>query len=444
MLDLPRLAEVHLNPAVLGFALLLTLGSCVLFGVTPALRFLHTDPQAALQQNSGRTAGSRRSRFIRTSLIGLQVFGCTVLLLLTGLFSKSLLHLLNSDKGFDTTHTVVAELRLTSKLYPKGDARVAFDDGVLAGLRSLPGIQSAGLVSAMPLEGESWIEGMQRLDRPNLELPLFNFRWVSPGYFETMRERLVAGRFFEERDRNLSSAILSESQAKAGWPQEDPIGAQIQIEGRKFTVIGVVADSHVTSLKSAPARMVYVHYKDRPPYTTYFLARSARPVDELVAGVRQAVWRYAPDITIARIKTLDSQLTDSLVAERFQTAVLMSFGAAALLLAMLGIYAVLSYSVAGRRQEIGVRVAIGATRARIYSLTLGEAAIPVFTGLVAGVAASMVVARAVQNLLYGVETVDASVTVIVTTLFLAAALAAAFIPARRAASLDPMTVLRAD
>jgi ABC-type antimicrobial peptide transport system permease subunit len=206
----------------------------------------------------------------------------------------------------------------------------------------------------------------------------------------------------------------------------------------------VVADSHVTSLKSAPARMVYVHYKDRPPYTTYFLARSARPVDELVAGVRQAVWRYAPDITIARIKTLDSQLTDSLVAERFQTAVLMSFGAAALLLAMLGIYAVLSYSVAGRRQEIGVRVAIGATRARIYSLTLGEAAIPVFTGLVAGVAASMVVARAVQNLLYGVETVDASVTVIVTTLFLAAALAAAFIPARRAASLDPMTVLRAD
>lgn len=442
--DIPRLAEVHLNGTVLLFSVTLTLASSVLFGILPALKLFQTDPQAALQQSGNRALGSRQSQGIRIWLIGLQVFGCTVLLLITGLFSKSLLHLLRQDKGFESAQVVVAAVDLSRKTYSKDASRIAFDEGVLENLHAVPGVQSAGMVSAMPLEGESWIEPIQRVDRPDLEAPLLNLRWVSPGYFETMREKLVAGRFFEERDRNLSSAVLSESEANALWQNENPIGAQVTIEGRTFTVIGIVADSRSTSLKSAPAKMAYVHYKDRPPFGTYFVVRGLQPTEALIASMREAIWKYAPEVTIARVKPMDSQVTDSLATERFQTWVVSSFGVAALLLAMLGIYGVLTYSVVTRKQEIGVRMALGATRQKIYSLTLAEAGTPVVAGLVAGFIANVLGGRVIQSFLYGVQVMDPPVIIAVAILFPTAALFAALIPARRAASVDPMEALRSE
>jgi len=217
----------------------------------------------------------------------------------------------------------------------------------------------------------------------------------------------------------------------------------VKIEGRLFTVIGVVADSRSTSLKTPPARMAYAHYQDRPPYSTYFLIRAPN-LGALAPAMRQAIWKYDPEVTIARVKTLDAQLTDSLATERFETLVLLSFGVAALLLAMLGIYGVLSYSVVTRKQEIGVRMALGATRSRVYALTLGEASTPVFAGLATGLIASLLGARVIQNLLYGIQVLDASVILIVIGLFLLAAGAAAFLPALRAASVDPMDALRSE
>jgi ABC-type antimicrobial peptide transport system permease subunit len=296
----------------------------------------------------------------------------------------------------------------------------------------------------MPLEGESWLEGLGRVDRPGQEESLINLRWASPGYFEAMRQRLVAGRFFEERDRNGRSIVLSEGAANALWPNENPIDGQVRTQGRQLTVIGVVADSRNTSLKAAPVKMAYLHYSNRPPYSLYFVARGAQSGQALVSSMRQAIWQYAPDATIARVKPLDAQLSDSLATERFQTLVLMTFGGAALLLAMLGIYGVLSYSTVTRKQEIGVRMALGATRREIYALTVGEAGAPVFTGLAAGVLASILVGRLVQKLLYGIRTVDTGVILIVAALFLSAAVAAAFLPARRAASVDPMDALRSE
>lgn len=441
--DLPRLSEVHLNLTVLLFSAVLTLGSSILFGILPALKLLRTDPQTALQQGS-RTLGNRQGRRLRALLIGLQVFGCTMLLLVTGLFAKSLLYLTHQEKGFETEHVAIAEVALSGKSYATDQSRIAFDDAVLQNLRAIPGVQAASLVSAMPLEGESWLEGLERVDRPNQEAPLINLRWVSPGYFETMRERLIAGRFFEERDRNLSSVVLSEGEAKALWQNENPIGGQIKTEGRQFTVIGVVADSRTTSLKSPPVKMAYLHYKDRPPYGTYFMVRGGQSAPALVSSMRQAIWKYVPDVTIARVKGLDAQLSDSLATERFQTLVLVTFGIAALLLSMLGIYGVLSYSTVTRKQEIGVRMALGATRREIYSLTLGEAGTPVFSGLGAGVFASILAGRIIQKLLYGIRTVDPSVILTVAVLFLCAAVAAAILPARRAASVDPMEALRSE
>ena len=440
---LPRLSEIHLNLDVLLFSILLTFGASLLSALLPAVRVLTADPQASLQQSSSRSFGSRHGNRLRRWLIGLQVAGCTALLLVTGLFSKSLLHLLAEDKGFDTGEVTVAEVRLTPQSYGEDQSRVKFDDAVLANLRAIPGVQPAAMVSAMPLGGESWIEFAHRVDKPELESPLINFRWVSPGYFETTLQRLVAGRFFEERDHNLSNVVLSEGEAKALWGNDDPIGGQVKIEGRIFTVIGVVADSRNTSLKTPPARMAYVHYKDRPPFPTYFVVRAPN-AGGLVSAMRQAIWKYDREVTIARVKTLGAQLTDSLATERFETLVLLSFGAAALLLAMLGIYGVLSYSVVTRKQEIGVRMALGATRGKVYALTFAEAGVPVFAGVFVGLAGSVLAGRAVQTMLYGTHAVDPPVILIVTGLFLLSAVAAAFLPARRAASVEPMEALRSE
>jgi predicted permease len=442
--DLPRLSEVHLNLTVVLFCVILAALSCVLSGIVPALKLLSTDPQSSLQQSSSRALGSRQTHRLRTCLVGFQVFGCTTLLLMTGLFAKSLLHLLQQDKGFETENVVIAEVRLTPKTYGADQSRIAFNDGVLENLRAIPGIQTAGLVSAMPLEGERWIEPLARVDRPNQEGPLINARWVSPGYFETTRQKLIAGRFFEDRDRNLNSIVLSEGEVKALWGSENPIGGQVRVLGRTFTVIGVVADSRNTSLKAVPARMAYVHCNYRTPYSTFFLVRGAGSSGALISSVRQAIWKYAPAVTIARVKTLDSQLTDSLASERFQTLVLTAFGIAALLLAMLGIYGVLSYVVVTRRQEIGVRMALGATPRRIYMLTLSEAGTPVFAGLGTGLIATILAGRVIQNLLYGIQAVDPSVMFIVAIFFLSAAITAAFLPARRAALVDPMEALRSE
>ncbi len=442
--DLPRLAEVHLNPVVLLFALGLMAGSALLFAALPALHFMRADPQQALQRNSGRTQGSRESKRLRHWLIGVEVCGCTALLLLTGLFTKSLLHLLRSDKGFDTSHVTVAEIDLPAKTYDKDQSRAEFDQALLRDLRAVPGVSSAALVSAMPLEGETWIDGLLRADRPSSNPPLANFRWVSPGYFETIREPLIAGRLFSERDRNAHTVVISQTAARAAWRTENPVGRQINVHGQLYTVVGVVTDARNNSLKQAPVNMAYFHFKDNPPYETYFLIRSSRSADSLVPQLRRIIWRQAPDVTIARVKSMDAQLSDSLTPERFETAVLLSFAAAALLLAMLGIYGVLSYVVTGRKREIGVRMALGATRQGIYALAMQEAVLPVAVGLIAGWAASIGVGRIVQSLLYGVGAVDVKVTLAVATLFVLASGVAAFVPAKRAASVDPIAALRTE
>ena len=327
------------------------------------------------------------------------------------------------------------------------ESRIAFDDAVLRNLREIPGVQAASLISAMPFEGETWIENLRRVDRLEEESPLINLRWVSPMYFETVRQKVVAGRFFEERDRNLNSAIVSESEGQNALAQrESDRGAGADGAGQNVHRGRGGSGSRSASLKTSAAQDCdYLHFKDRPALRQRVHGAGGRSRPRCrPSSMRQAIWRYAPDVTITRSTTLDSQLSDSLSTERFQTSVLSAFGIAALLLAMLGIYGVLSYSTATRRQEIGVRMALGATRAKIYALTLGGAGAPVFAGLGAGFLASIAAGRVIEKLLYGVRAIDPAVMAIVAALFLPAAAVAAFVPARRAASIDPMDALRSE
>ena len=208
-------------------------------------------------------------------------------------------------------------------------------------------------MSALPLEGETWLDSIDIPGHASQSTHLANWRWVSPGYFETMQQSLIAGRPFEERDRNLNTVILSQSAARAVFGSQSGLGRQIQHNGKPFTVVGIARDARSTSLKKAPPYMVYVHYKDNPPLDPAFLVRSTLPIDQIATRLREAIWQRDPAVTIARIKTLESQVDDSLAPERFQAVVLIGFGLSALLLAMVGIYAVLS--LFGRHPETGDR-----------------------------------------------------------------------------------------
>jgi predicted permease len=357
----------------------------------------------------------------------------------TGLFARSLVRLLNSDKGFSTSHVVIANVTLQGKAFTD-EKRAGFDDGVLEKLRSQPGVESASLVSSM-LQGESWIDG---IIRPGQSGALANYRWISPDYFVTLQQHMLEGRDLDARDRTLKNAVISEATAKAVWPDEDALGRQFNRGEKAYTVVGIVADARNNSVRAAPVNMVYLPYWDKPPYSTFFLVRSTQNTALLAGSVRKAMWDYNPDATIASIRSLDSQVSDSLAPERLETLLLAAFGGAAFLLALLGIYGTLNYSVEARTQEIGIRMALGATRQNVYIVTLKEVVVPVVVGLGLGWLASAGIGRSIAALLYGTgtATTDIMMSVAVIFMFLFAAAVATFLPCRRAAIIEPMEALR--
>ncbi|MEO6806736.1 MAG: ABC transporter permease, partial [Edaphobacter sp.] len=446
-LAIPRSGAITVNFTVLCISVLLTVGATFLFGVLPALRVLRIKPQQALQ-GIGRSSGSRRSTLLRRWLVGAQVFACTTLLLVAGLFAKSLIHLSSMDRGFSTANIVAADVYLQGNTFTEDKARATFDDGVLDKLRALPGVQSASLVSYMLLTGESWIDGVVPVGQTTNQNQLANYRWIAPDYFTTLQQRIVEGRPLDARDRTLKNAVISQATAKAVWPGQSPINRQFKRNDGVFTVVGVVADAHNNTLNAAPVSMVYLPYWDNPPYATYFLVRGAPDSRQdptlLMQSVRNAIWTYNPNVTIARVHTLDSQLSDSLAPEHLQTGIFVAFGAAALLLALLGIYGTLSYSVEARTQEVGIRMALGATRKSIYRLMLGTIVAPVVAGLAFGSIASFAMGRSLTSLLYGTTPSDPTVILPVIAIFALAAVAATFVPCTRAAKIEPMQALRSE
>ena len=441
-LAIPRTGAITINPTVLGLSILLTVGAAVLFGVLPALRVLHIRPQQALQSGS-RSSGSRRSNLLRRVLVGAQVFACTTLLLVAGLLAKSLIHLSTFDPGFSTDHVVSADVYLQGKTFSEDKARASFDDGVLQKLRALPGVQSVSLVSYMLLTGESWIDGVNPTDHPQ-NSTLANYRWIGPDYFATIQQHMLEGRALDEHDRTQKNAVISEATAKAVWLNQSPLGRQFKRNGNLFTVVGVVADARNNNLRADPVNMVYLPYWDNPPYATYFLVRSTQNPTQLIDSVRSTIWNYDPNVTIARVHTLDSQLSDSLAPEHLETGIFIGFAAAALLLALLGIYGTLSYSVEARTQEVGIRMALGATRESVYTLMLETIVAPVLLGLALGCIASQAVGRSLRALLYNTSPTDLSVMLPVVLLFAVAAIAATALPCRRAAKIEPMEALRTE
>jgi predicted permease len=306
------------------------------------------------------------------------------------------------------------------------------------------------MTSVTPLTGETWVDNIFRPDHPVPagQEPAINVRWIDPGYLPTMQSSLVAGRNIAAADRaNPYVALISERTAREAFPGENPIGRKISDlvpdDKRALTVIGVVADAHINGLKD-DAAMVYLPYFAYTPLTLSFLVRSTRPSDALIPEMRRALWQIDPQVAIPTLKSMDDQVMDSVATDRFQAMVLGSFGAAALLLALLGVYGVLAYSVSLRRQEFGIRIALGSGKGALTALVLRQAAYPVLLGTAAGLAMALIALRWVRSLLYQTPVMDPLAIGGSVLLILTAAAIAAIVPARRAASTDPMRALRTE
>ena len=451
--NIPRLDEVRVSLPVLLFSGGLSIASAILFGMLPALRSLRVAPQAALQANSTRAANTQESPHTRSLMVAAQVACTVILLIITSLVLRSFSHLVRQNRGFDSSDVTLAQVDLFSPQYGDSSAtyktaKLSFIDRSFVALRQLPGVQSVALTSVTPLTGETWVDNLFRPDHPVPagREPMINVRWISPDYLPTMRSPLVAGRNFTAADRaNPYVALISERTAREAFPDGNPIGRKISgivpDDKHTVTVIGVVADARINGLKDNAA-VVYLPYWAYTPWTLSFLVRSTQSSDALIPEIRRAIWQIDPQVALPTLKSMDEQVSDSVATDRFQAMVLSGFGAAALFLALLGVYGVLAYSVSLRRQEFGIRIALGSGKRALIGLVLRQAAYPVLFGTGVGLAMALIALRWVRSLLYQTPVMDPLAVGGSVLLLLVAATMAAIVPARRAAATDPMRALR--
>ena len=441
---MPRLSSVQVSWPVLVGALGLSVATALLFGLVPAIRSLRIEPQSALKTKSQNAASTRAGERARNMLVAGEV-ACTVgLLILCGLLLRSLSTVLTQHRDFDASHLTLVRVDLNGRRYDSGAVRASFMGKAMSRLRDIPSVQSVALTSATPLTGNTWVDGMFRPDRPTREgeAPIANMRWVSPSYVSTLRIPLLEGRDLKPSDRNHpTNVLISQRTAREVWPHEDAVGRTFKAGGETYTVVGVVANARINSLKNTE-NMVYVPYWGNPWWWTTYLIRSPLPASSLAPLIRRAIWKVDPEVAIPVLKSMDAQIGDSVAAQRFQTWLLTGFGGMALLLALLGIYGTLAYSVSLRRHEFGIRMALGSDRAALMRFVVGRAIMPVLVGLMCGVALGLVAARWVRSLLYHTPPADPVVVVLCVSTILLASLLASFVPARRAAGIDPMQVLR--
>ncbi len=445
--DLPRADEIHMDGRVLLFALGLSILTGVLFGILPAWRAASADPQEALRAGSHTATEGRRGLLTRDLLVGFEAALSAVLLIAAGLLIGSFVRLLNVDKGFEAARLMAVEIHLPGNNYREESQRESYYRGLVAKLQTIPGVTGAGLVSRLPLEGEDWVDAIQRTGetRPLAELPPTNYRFCTPDYFRAMGIPLVAGTTFTEADRQRNLALISEEAARVVWPGENPVGKRFGRGGdgkeQPFVVAGVVRDVRV-SIEKGPVPTVYVPYWFRTQTGMQAVLRTAGDPRAIASSVRAAVRSLDPGVVIGQVRTMQNVVSDSVSQRRFQMGLITGFALSAMLLASLGIYGVVSWSVARRRNEIGIRMALGARTADVHRMVLAHALGPVLAGMVAGVAGALALGRVLASVLFGVSTHDPLTILAVVAVLGAVAALACYIPARRAARSDPLDALR--
>ena len=444
--DVPRLHDVSLHPIALWFTLAVSLVSAVAFGFVPAWRLSKTVPVMVLREATQAGPG-RSTRRLQHAVAVFEVTVAVVLLVTGGLLLKSFVRLLNSPAGFNPEGTYIVRTLFDRARYRDAANRKAVQRQLLESLRHLPGVTAVAEASHLPLSDTRQIGFRLEHAAPD------DFHWaenslVSPGYFHAMQIPLLEGRDFSEDDRpdTTSVAIISQMMARQYFHGVDPVGQRFHWGDRAlFTIIGVVGDVHISALDADPPPMIYnsmFQVESGASGRTAFVLRTTGITQGLFATVQRQVWNVDKDLPIYNSSTLATLVSESLAQKRFTVLLLGNFAVITLLLAAVGLFGVISYFVAERTREFGVRIALGANRNSIYRQVLGRAAVLGVAGSVLGLAISVFVSRELQSSVYQVSRFDVATLVLVPVLLLGAVLLAAYLPAYRATRVDPMVALR--
>ncbi|MEX2611211.1 MAG: ADOP family duplicated permease, partial [Gemmatimonadota bacterium] len=452
--DLPRVELVAVDPTVLAFTLVISLVTGLLFGLAPALQTLRSDSTTPLREGGRGAVGRRSGRRLRDTLVVAEVALSVVLLVGAGLLVRSFATLAGQDTGFQGSGVLTAQVALAGAAYQDPEAGLAFWENLQARVAALPGVQAVAAGSDIFLaelprsggitaEGQPVVSGTERVE--------LTYDAATPGFFAAIGTPMLAGRDFTAADRmgTADVAIINRAAAERWWPGQDPVGRRFKFGSPESTgpwnrVVGVVGDSRRTAQDQEARPSAWFPLRQYPQASMMLVVKTAGDPLALAGGVRAAVRELDPTQPVARLAALDALLRERLARARLTTALAGFFAVLAMVLAVVGVYGVLSYTVAQSTREIGVRMALGAGVGTVVGMVMRRVGRLLVAGLVLGIGGALLVSGMLTGLLYQVSALDPLVFALVPVLLGGVAVAASWIPARRAARIDPAVALRAE
>ena len=450
--EVTQISPIHVGGSVLVFALLLSLAAVLAFGLAPALLATPSNLQGKFKEGDDRT-GQHGGQHIRSFLVIVEISLAMVLLVAAGLLMRSFALVTSVNPGFDPTNVIEAEVSLPQFQYSTPQQWRTFSNELLVRLHAQPGLRDSALAAPLPMDrqGEATL-AFSIVGNPPLppgKSTTADYATVSPDYFHVMRIPLLRGRFFSEQDSPSSPnvAIISETLSRRYFPNQDPIGRQMRFgllsnSNVSREIIGVVGDVRDVALSRKPGPMMYVPFVQAPLWGGEVVVRSSSSVSSVAAAIRRTVRSIDKDLPVTDVESFPKAVVASVAQERFRTLLMSSFSGIALILAAVGIFGVISYSVSQRTHEIGIRIALGAQQHNVLRLILGQGTKLALLGLGAGAVAALLLTHLMASLLYGVSATDPLTFGAVCIILLAVAVTACYLPARRAMRVDPMVALR--
>lgn len=444
--SLPRLEEIQMDWRVFSFAGLAAAFCTAACGLFPALQLSRVEPLQTLKAASSNSTQTIQKFRVREMIVGFEVALSTMLLIIGALLTVSFLRVMKSEKGFEAVHVVTQDVSFLNPKYARGGRR-RFVDETLAKFAAIPSIRSAAVINQLPLKGEDWVSDLADPKQPARAIEqsaLANFRFVSPEYWNAMGISLKKGRFLQESDKGRPNAVISERAAQHLWPGENPLGKHVKGAGPNapsLEVVGVVAEVRAFADREA-SMIVYEHYYRMQPIAMSFVLRVASDPVAAANAVRSILSSADPEMALSPARTMHQILAESVATRKYEAYLAGAFAISALLLASIGIFGVISFTVARRTPEMGIRIALGARAGQLTAMIIRQGMIPVVAGLIAGLAGAAVLSRFIVSQLYLVTPNDPAIIITIALTLSAVGTLACWIPARRINRIDPIVALR--